>query len=117
MDESCLANSILPVLLRLRRVASWLAQHASQCPTASGECVACLVHECALDLRHLLSQPRLVAAMCGRCFLSNSALGQHDAAEFLLGLLGLLIEEKVIAQRVGSWSDSGGLDVVTHVDR
>ena len=117
-QESCFANSILQVLLRIAPVASWLAQHNDECSAARGECVACLLFGCTLDLRHPPSQPRLVAAVREGRILSRFSSGQHDAAEFLQELLGLLIDCEKAGQRVGSWRSGEGFEMVaTHVDR
>ena len=111
---ACYANSVCQVLFRLPAVAWWLAAHGSHCQERG--CAACRLRSSAAQVGQ-----RRVADIVRRRRLAGTRFaddGQHDAAEFLTGLLAAMRGRELEADRCGPWP---GVEIdvpfATHADR
>ena len=112
--NACYANSVCQVLLRLPAVARWLEAHGSHCQ--GQRCAACRLRAsgaqvgagCTADIVRL-------RGLAGARFRDSR---QHDAGEFLTGLLGEMRSRELGGDRSGPWPGVEiGVPMATHVDR
>ena len=123
MGDTCYANSVVQVLLRLPAIAAWLHAHASHCEvrrrsrdSAEARCTACDLWATRLQFGsgacpELVRQRVAVDQRFGRKI-------QHDAAEFLHLLLDRMRTQELQAGRAAEWVGvQSSVTQATHVDR